>query len=110
MSATGTNLSGARLQIEPAAANRVSNVFLGLGVVGLGATGYAMYAGGDKTTVFFMPDGSAQDLNNNINNGVVYLARPGELYSATAITVWGATGRLRGWKLTNSGGPQWKQQ
>lgn len=67
-------------------------------------------SGTDKTSIYFNPDGSAQDVNSNINNGVVYLARPGELYSARAITVWGVTGRLRGWKLYNSGGPQWKQQ
>ncbi len=66
---------------------------------------------GDKTKVFFLPDGSAQDINSNLNNGVVYVARPGELYSANAITVRGATGRLRGWKLYNvAGTPTWKQQ
>jgi prepilin-type N-terminal cleavage/methylation domain-containing protein len=66
--------------------------------------------GGNKTSIFFYPDGSAQDINSNINNGVVYLARPGEFYSSMAITLWGATGRLRGWKLTNVAGPTWRQQ
>jgi prepilin-type N-terminal cleavage/methylation domain-containing protein len=68
-------------------------------------------AAGNKTNVFFMPDGSAQDINNNMNNGVVYIARPGELNSLRAITLWGATGRLRGWRLSTIGGvPKWTQQ
>ena len=64
-----------------------------------------------KTDVYFYPDGSAQDVNNNINNGVVYVARPGELNTAMAISLWGATGRLRGWSYTTVGGaPKWMQQ
>lgn len=67
--------------------------------------------GGVKNAVYFLPDGSAQDVNSNMNNGVVYLARTGELYSSRAITLWGATGRLRGWRLYNTGGIKaWKQQ
>jgi prepilin-type N-terminal cleavage/methylation domain-containing protein len=64
-----------------------------------------------KTDVYFYPDGSAQDANNNINNGVVYVARPGELNTSMAISLWGATGRLRGWRYTTAGGsPKWMQQ
>jgi prepilin-type N-terminal cleavage/methylation domain-containing protein len=66
--------------------------------------------GGVKTTVYFYPDGSAQDSLNNINNGVIYLARPADLYSARAITVWGATGRIRGWRLLKNGPTNyWRQ-
>jgi prepilin-type N-terminal cleavage/methylation domain-containing protein len=85
------------------------------GADGFGAGGTAIdfdqgVGGGDKTSIYFNPDGSAQDINNNINNGVVYMGRTGQLYSSTAITLWGATGRLRGWKLVNVGGvPTWKQ-
>src|SRR5690349_19536892 len=50
MSAKGSNLSSARLQIEPADANRVSTALLALGVVGLCAAGYAIFAGPDKLT------------------------------------------------------------
>ncbi len=50
MSAQGSNLSEARLQIAPADANRVSMALLALGVAGLGASGYAIFAGGDKLT------------------------------------------------------------
>ncbi|HTF44810.1 MAG TPA: hypothetical protein VK641_12960, partial [Terriglobales bacterium] len=67
-------------------------------------------AGGVKNTVYFYPDGSAQDSLNNINNGVIYLGRPGDLLSSRAITVWGATGRLRGWRLyQNIPGNYWRQ-
>ena len=64
-----------------------------------------------RSDIYFYPDGSAQDVNNNINNGVVYVARPGTVNSSMAISLWGATGRLRGWKYTTVGGaPKWMQQ
>lgn len=73
---------------------------------------------GGQTVLYFCPDGSAQDstggagnCNGNWNSGVVYLARPGELLSSRALTVWGATGRIRGWRLYGqSGGYQWQRQ
>lgn len=69
--------------------------------VGLGGLNYVM----------FMPDGSAQDTVGNLNNGVVYTALNGELYSARAISVFGATGRVRGWQLVEQGGsPTWVQK
>jgi hypothetical protein len=69
-------------------------------------------AGGAKNVICFNPDGSAQDINSNSNNGVIYLARTGSLYSSRAITVWGATGRLRGYRLyaVSGGGVIWRQQ
>jgi type II secretory pathway pseudopilin PulG len=67
--------------------------------------------GGIKNQVLFMPDGSAHDVNGNLNSGIVYAARNGDLYSSRAITLYGATGRIRGWRLLNSGGgPKWFQQ
>jgi hypothetical protein len=63
------------------------------------------------TTICFNPDGTATDALGNLNNGVVYLGRPGDLYSSRAISLWGSTGRIRGWRLYNvSGSNQWKQQ
>jgi|SRR5271165_3905159 len=63
------------------------------------------------TTICFNPDGSATDAQGNTNNGVVYLGRPGDLYSSRAITLWGTTGRIRGWRLYNvSGTNTWSQQ
>jgi prepilin-type N-terminal cleavage/methylation domain-containing protein len=60
--------------------------------------------------LIFYPDGSAQDDQGNFNNGVVYLTRPGELYSSRAISVFGTTGRVRGWRLVNQAGNTWIQQ
>jgi len=66
---------------------------------------------GNKTAIYFQPDGSAQDVNSNTNNGVVYIARPGDISSSRAITLWGSTGRLRGWRLYKVGAVQtWRQQ
>ncbi|HEY7617100.1 MAG TPA: prepilin-type N-terminal cleavage/methylation domain-containing protein [Terriglobales bacterium] len=68
--------------------------------------------GGVNNQIYFYPDGSARDINNNINNGVVYLARSGELYSSRAITLFGAAGRVRGWRLETvpPGQPAWSPQ
>jgi prepilin-type N-terminal cleavage/methylation domain-containing protein len=54
---------------------------------------------GGGSTIYFYPDGSAQDANGNINNGVVYLGMPGLLNTQRAISLWGYTGRVRGWRL-----------
>jgi prepilin-type N-terminal cleavage/methylation domain-containing protein len=68
-------------------------------------------AGGAKNVIYFYPDGSASDAAGNVNNGVVYVARPAEIRSSRAITLWGATGRLRGWHLYPNGGSfYWRQQ
>jgi Tfp pilus assembly protein FimT len=67
--------------------------------------------GGIKNQVMFMPDGSARDVNGNLNSGILYLARNGDLYSSRAVTLYGATGRIRGWRLLRFGGiPKWYQQ
>jgi prepilin-type N-terminal cleavage/methylation domain-containing protein len=67
--------------------------------------------GGAKNVVYFYPDGSAADVIGNVNNGVVYITRPGDLGNSRAITLWGATGRLRGWHLYKSGAIYyWRQQ
>ena len=72
---------------------------------------------GSLTYVMFMPDGTSQDQSNpgggngNPNSGVIYLGKPNDLLSMRAITVFGTTGRVRGWRLLNpGGGPQWTQQ
>ena len=66
---------------------------------------------GGLNYVVFMPDGSAQDQVGNLNSGVIYMGRNGDLYSSRAITVYGATGRLRGWQLVNqAGAPTWVQK
>jgi prepilin-type N-terminal cleavage/methylation domain-containing protein len=62
--------------------------------------------------VVFMPDGSAQDSLGNYNSGVVYLTRTGDtIYNSRAVSVWGATGRIRGWRLALVGAAkEWVQQ
>lgn len=63
------------------------------------AVDFDQCCGGAGAVISFYPDGSAHDLAGNLNNGVVYIARPGDLYSSRAITLTGATGRIRGWRL-----------
>jgi prepilin-type N-terminal cleavage/methylation domain-containing protein len=69
-------------------------------------------AGAPLNYVVFMPDGSSRDSLGNYNNGIIYLTPtdPG-IYSSRAITVWGATGRVRGWRLEQVAGvATWVQQ
>jgi prepilin-type N-terminal cleavage/methylation domain-containing protein len=65
---------------------------------------------GNLNYIMFMPDGSSQDTLGNYNSGVVYLTRPGDLYSSRAISVFGTTGRVRGWRLLIQSGNTWVQQ
>jgi prepilin-type N-terminal cleavage/methylation domain-containing protein len=68
-------------------------------------------AGGNKNQVMFMPDGSAHDTNGSWNSGIIYIGRNSDLYSSRAVTLYGATGRIRGWRLTTTaGGPKWLEQ
>lgn len=70
-------------------------------------------AAGVKNMIYFQPDGSAQDVNGNINNGVVYIVRQTDYWTARAVTVWGATGRIRGWRMDQQPGTgthYWRQQ
>jgi type II secretory pathway pseudopilin PulG len=67
--------------------------------------------GGLGNLVMFMPDGSARDLLGNSNNGILYIARNNDLPSSRAVTVFGGSGRVRGWRLTLPGGvATWNQQ
>jgi prepilin-type N-terminal cleavage/methylation domain-containing protein len=69
---------------------------------------------GGSNVIYFYPDGTAQDAGpngGNINNGVVYLGIPGQLGTCRAISLWGYTGRLRGWHLYNKSTVwSWSQQ
>jgi Tfp pilus assembly protein FimT len=66
--------------------------------------------GAIKNQVMFMPDGSAHDVNGNLNSGIMYVGRTADLYSSRAVTLYGATGRIRGWRLIKAGAPLWIQQ
>lgn len=94
----------------PTAANAVPDGF-GAGVAAIDLD-YTPAGGGGGATVVFMPDGSVQDQAGNPDSGVIYLSRTApDLYSSRAITVWGTTGRIRGWRLVNQGGAAtWVQQ
>ena len=82
--------------------------------------GYAAngYTAGVKT-VYFCPDGSAQNAQDGTGQcsgswegGVVYIAQSGNLLSSRAITLWGGTGHIHGWRLypQSGGGYQWVRQ
>lgn len=80
--------------------------------------GYTPTGGtGGSSTIVFMPDGSARDGTSpgnggNYSSGVVYLTMPSSVMTdSRAISVWGATGRIRGWRLdVTSGVNSWVQQ
>jgi prepilin-type N-terminal cleavage/methylation domain-containing protein len=72
---------------------------------------------GGLNYVYFCPDGSAQSDTSggclgNWDGGVLYLSRAGDLLSSRAITLWGGTGRIHGWRLypKPGGGYQWVRQ
>jgi type II secretory pathway pseudopilin PulG len=60
--------------------------------------------GGGGTQVYFEPDGRALDAGNRLNNGVVYIAQPANLFSSRAVSLYGSTGRTKGWTLTKLAG------
>ncbi len=82
--------------------------------------GYTANGGtGGSSTVYFCPDGSAQDAEDGTGNcsgswdgGVVYIAQSGNILSSRAITLWGGTGRIHGWRVypLSGGGYQWLRQ
>ena len=70
-----------------------------------------------QTVAYFCPDGSSQNSTgagscsgmNYWSGGVVYLGRGTDVLSLRAVTLWGGTGRVRGWRLygKSGGGYQW---
>jgi len=83
--------------------------------LGYAANGYTS----GVQTVYFCPDGSAQNAQDGTGNcsgswdgGVVYIAQSGNLLSSRALTLWGGTGRIHGWRLypLSGGGYQWVRQ
>jgi type II secretory pathway pseudopilin PulG len=67
-------------------------------------------ANAGATQIYFQPDGRALDALNRLNDGVVYVAEPGNLYSSRAVSVFGSTGRVKGWFLSKVGaGVGWVQ-
>jgi len=76
---------------------------------GANAIDFMVDNGGGYNTVVFQKDGRATDTLGRLNNGVVYIAQPGDLTSSRAVSVLGATGRVKGWKLfPGTNGPIWE--
>jgi Tfp pilus assembly protein FimT len=75
--------------------------------------GYGPNQTSGQSKIAFGPDGGAYDQNGDYNGGVVYIDRPSDtsIYNSRAVTVFGATGRVRGWRLSSpSGIATWEQQ
>ena len=76
---------------------------------GINAIDFMVDNGGGYNIVVFQKDGRATDTLGRLNNGVVYIAQPGNLNSSKALSVLGATGRVKGWKLfPGTNGPIWE--
>jgi type II secretory pathway pseudopilin PulG len=77
---------------------------------GANAIDFDIENGGGGTQIYFQPDGRALDGANRLNDGVVYMAEPNNLYSSRAVSLLGATGRVKGWSLLSTGGAAgWNQ-
>jgi type II secretory pathway pseudopilin PulG len=80
--------------------------------LGAGATAidFDQANGGGGTQIYFQPDGRALDAGNRLNDGVVYLAVPNDLFSSRAVSLYGSTGRTKNWTLSRvSGAIGWAQ-
>jgi hypothetical protein len=71
---------------------------------GANAIDFDVENGGGGTQIYFQPDGSALDGANRLNDGVVYMAEPTNLFSSRAVSLFGSTGRVKGWYLTSNAG------
>src|ERR1700682_349145 len=78
---------------------------------GITAIDFDIDNGGGQTQIYFQPDGRALDAQNRLNNGVVYLADPNQLLSSRAVSLYGSTGRAKGWWLLKNpdGSVRWTQ-
>jgi len=114
--------SDVQFDAEPGVASTPTPDGFGTGLypVDFGYTASGTGSGG-QSVIYFCPDGSSQDgtgtagaggCTGNWSGGVVYIAMPGNLMSSRALSLWGGTGRIHGWRLyTNgSGGYQWVRQ
>lgn len=112
LNVTATLPDDVSFDAQPGLPNTATTVPDGMGSgSSTGAIDFNVRVGaGGSNVIYFWPDGSARDRFGNINDGVVYIARPGELLSSRAITLRGLTGRIRGWRLRLSAGVgKWSQ-
>jgi len=68
------------------------------------AIDFDLASGGGGNQIYFQPDGRALDAGNRLNDGVVYLAEPNNLFSSRAVSLYGSTGRTKGWTLSQVNG------
>jgi len=100
-----------KYQVQAGMPNNAATVPDGFGNGGTAIDFGQGLGAGALNYVMFMPDGSSQDTLGNLNSGVIYVGRSSDLYSMRAVTVFGSTGRVRGWRLyPQGGGSQWSQQ
>jgi len=77
---------------------------------GANAIDFDLASGGGGMQIYFQPDGRALDVGNRLNDGVAYLAEPNDLSSSRAVSLYGSTGRAKGWILsTSNGAVKWTQ-
>ena len=101
--------------VPPTGTSAPDSIGTGSNAVDFGYT--ASSSAGGQTSFYFCPDGSAQTASTcagagNWDGGVVYLARSvTDTGSYRAVDLFGATGRLHGWRLYPAGsGYQWLRQ
>jgi hypothetical protein len=70
---------------------------------GANAIDFDVENGGGGTQIYFQPDGRALDGANRLNDGVVYMAEPTNLFSSRRFLSSGPRGAV-GWYLTSSAG------
>ena len=100
---------GVQFAAVPGIPNTIQTTPDGFGT-GNNAIDFDISNGGGGTQVYFQPDGRALDGANRLNNGVIYIAQPNNLFTSRAVSLYGATGRVKSWFLTKVGGMNgWSQ-
>src|ERR1700723_1005322 len=88
----------------------------GANMVDFGYTANGNAGGATQTIIYFCPDGSAQTSSTCSgagmwDSGVVYMGRTGDKLREHAVSLYGGTGRIHGWRLYPSGSNyQWIRQ
>jgi hypothetical protein len=88
--------------VPPSGVTAPDNYGTGAAAIDFGYT--ASSSAGGATVIYFCPDGSAQTTNacagaGNWDGGAVYFGLSGDGLSWRAVDLWGATGRIHGWRL-----------
>jgi prepilin-type N-terminal cleavage/methylation domain-containing protein len=56
----------------------------------------------NNSSLFFQPDGSVQNYNCQTFSGVIYMSRTGQLPTARAVSIFGFTGRVKGYRFSTA--------